>query len=181
MVFYIVIFLIFSFLGWIIDSIYSTFEKGRIVSSGYFKGIPLCPIYGVGGILIYTLFNNLVSLESFFVILITSLTIISLEYFGGWFNIFVLGERLWDYRNMKFNLHGHISLLHSVYWVTGVSILYYLYGKFGYLLDNIYMYSDIYLSKYEHLISVVFMISIFVLGLKNWQRRKGISNKVGDE
>ena len=39
-------FIIYSFLGWIMESIFRSFCEKRIVNTGFLIG-PVCPIYGI--------------------------------------------------------------------------------------------------------------------------------------
>lgn len=127
MLLYFLEFLVFAFLGWIIDSLYSSIEKKRLVISGYFRGIPLCPIYGFGGILLIHSFIYLADQPAHLVIIFTTLLIIALEYVGGLWAEHFLDERLWDYSKERFNLI-YISAWHSFLWLVAVSVVYMLIG-----------------------------------------------------
>lgn len=131
MLIYLLQFFLFSFLGWIIDSLYCSIGNQKWMSSGYFKGIPLCPIYGFGGILLLNNFVVLNSQSPYLIVTTTTILIILLEYFGGWFAENFLGEKLWDYSNEKFNLHGYISLWHSFLWLIVVTVIYFFLGEFS--------------------------------------------------
>ena len=48
---YITYFFIYSFLGWIIETIYAILVNGYFVKRGFLYG-PLCPIYGFGAVLL---------------------------------------------------------------------------------------------------------------------------------
>jgi len=127
-VIYIIEFFIFAFIGWVIDSIYGSIKYKRKVISGYFKNIPLCPIYGFGGILLLNSFALLRHEPAWLVITITTTLIIALEYIGGRLSELVLEERLWDYSDERFNLHGYISAWHSFLWILAVTAVYFLIG-----------------------------------------------------
>jgi len=123
---YIIEFFVFAFLGWISDSIYGSIRHKRKVVSGYFKNIPLCPIYGFGGILLLNSFALLSREPAWIVILTTTILITALEYIGGKLSEYVLDERLWDYSNERYHFQGYISLWHSFLWLVVVTILYFL-------------------------------------------------------
>jgi len=125
---YIIEFFFFAFIGWITDSLYGSIKHKHKVISGYFKNIPLCPIYGFGGILLLNSFALLKNEPAWSVILITTILIIALEYIGGKLSEFVLEERLWDYSNERYHLHGYISAWHSFLWFAAVTFLYFLIG-----------------------------------------------------
>ncbi|PIN87573.1 hypothetical protein COV12_03135 [Candidatus Woesearchaeota archaeon CG10_big_fil_rev_8_21_14_0_10_32_24] len=116
-------FLLFSFMGWILDSGYRTILDKKLTNAGYFKG-PFCPIYGFGGIILIFILNIFSNLSIIPLILIASLAMILVEYIGGIYSEKVLKVKLWDYSNTTFNLGGHIDLLHSFYWIILVVLFY---------------------------------------------------------
>ena len=48
---YIIYFFIYSFIGWLIETIYALFVHGYFVKRGFLFG-PICPIYGFGAVLL---------------------------------------------------------------------------------------------------------------------------------
>ena len=53
-------FMIYSFLGWVLEVVYHAVGQGLVVNRGFLNG-PVCPIYGVGVILIFTLAELLIT------------------------------------------------------------------------------------------------------------------------
>lgn len=131
---YIIEFILFAFLGWIIDSSYCSLIHRKIIISGYFRGIPLCPIYGFGGIVLIHSFAFFIHAPFWLTILVTTFFVVLLEYVGGWVAEQILEEKLWDYSNESFNINGYISAWHSFLWLIGISIAYFLIG------DKVSMY-----------------------------------------
>lgn len=125
---YVIEFFLFSLAGWVVDSLYCTIAERRFVWSGYFRGLPLCPIYGFGGILLVNSFGLLHEQPAWLVIGASTLLVIALEYVGGWLAEHLLDEKLWDYSNQPWNLQGYISAWHSFLWLVAVSGLYWLLG-----------------------------------------------------
>ena len=166
-------FFVFAFIGWGVDSLYCSILQKKWVSSGYFKGIPLCSIYGFGGILVS---NSLFVFQSypfwltipFIVILITLL-----EYFGGWFTEFFLNEKLWDYSKEKYNLHGYISLWHSFLWLVSINLIYFGFDKL--IVSNVNFLSDNFSLPVEHQIVLTFFI--LALGLFATAKNKNLRLK----
>lgn len=121
MIHYIVLFIIFSIIGWFIDSAYRSIidKKGasRIITYSFFSS----PLYGIGGLSLVLLFTYL---RTNFIIQILLATIILtfIEFLGGLFYTHIFKRRLWDYSKNRFNFLGHIDLLHSFYWLI-LSIL----------------------------------------------------------
>ena len=51
-------FIIYSVLGWFVESIYMSYCNKKITNRGMVKG-PFCPIYGFGGIMCHTIMSAL--------------------------------------------------------------------------------------------------------------------------
>ena len=47
-------FVIYSILGWVLESIFRSICEKKLINTGFLKG-PFCPIYGVGAIIMITL------------------------------------------------------------------------------------------------------------------------------
>ena len=47
-------FLIYSMLGWLVESIYMSVCNRKLTNRGFMRG-PMCPIYGVGALTVYFL------------------------------------------------------------------------------------------------------------------------------
>lgn len=110
---YLIYFLIFSFLGWCTEVIFSVFKTGKLVNRGLAKG-PFCPIYGVGICACYLLFGRV---ESFVLLALFSMAVATLvEFTVGVFLYRTLGERLWDYREEKGNILGYVCPRFSLIW-----------------------------------------------------------------
>ena len=106
------LFLIYGFLGWLCESIYCSIPAKRLINRGFLTG-PICPVYGVGGVLIILLltpFEDNLFLLYFFGVLITSMV----EYITGWLLEAVFHTRWWDYSNRRFQIQGRVCLRNSL-------------------------------------------------------------------
>ena len=107
-------FLWYSFLGWGMETVYCSAKAGRFVYRGFLFG-PLCPIYGVGMLLIVLFFTPLLGQPLLFYP--TACIVMSAwEYFVGWLLETTTHVRYWDYSKVPFNLHGRICLPISMWW-----------------------------------------------------------------
>ena len=101
-------FVIYSMLGWLVESIYMSFCNKKITNRGFAKG-PFCPIYGFGAVLGYLILSplrdNVVQLYLAGAFLATAF-----EYLVGIAMIHFLGELWWDYNKKPFNYKGIICL-----------------------------------------------------------------------
>ena len=105
-------FMIYSMLGWLIESLYVSYAHKRIVNSGFLIG-PYCPIYGLGSLIVLFLlssFHHNIILLFIFSFLLTSI----LEYLTSYILEKLFGVLWWDYSKMKFNIQGRVCLLNSI-------------------------------------------------------------------
>lgn len=115
-------FIIYSFLGWCLESIYKTIIFKKATNSGFLYG-PFCPMYGLGAILmisISSISNNI------FVIFILGFIVFTIwEYIVGVILEKAFKTRYWDYSNSKFNIQGRICLKNSIYWgILGILLVF---------------------------------------------------------
>ena len=122
---YVIEFLLFSFMGWVIDSLYRSITDKKWVNAGYFRG-PICPIYGFGALALIFFLKYFAFLPVWGMLLLCWLALIVVEYVGGIFSEKVLGLKLWDYSESSYHLGGHIDILHSFYWGILAAAFYYL-------------------------------------------------------
>lgn len=107
--FYIDLFILYSFIGHLIEVCScSLLEKRFVFSRGYFIG-PYLPIFGVGGMMFVFLFQKYKNdLFALFVIGFVSTCI--LEYVTSFLLEKIFKLRWWDYSYKRFHLNGRISL-----------------------------------------------------------------------
>lgn len=106
------LFLIYSFLGWMLETILAATEQRRFVNRGLING-PLCTIYGVP-IVILTIFGQ--ELPLFWLFLGAMIVATVTEWISGHMIEWFYHERWWDYSNVKWNLDGYICLPASLVW-----------------------------------------------------------------
>ena len=112
-------FLIYSFLGWVLETAIAIVKQRKIVNRGLING-PFCIIYGIGAVLISVGLQELSGGWLFFFATIYASVV---EWTAGHIIQKVYHERWWDYSNIKFNLDGYICLPFSLLW-----------GVFGYVI-----------------------------------------------
>lgn len=106
------LFLIYSFLGWMLETILAATEQRRFVNRGLING-PLCTIYGIP-IVILTIFGQ--ELPLFWLFLGAMIVATVTEWISGHMIERFYHERWWDYSNVKWNLDGYICLPASLVW-----------------------------------------------------------------
>ena len=131
------IFILFSFIGWISEVIYvGVTSAHKFVNRGFLHG-PLCPVYGFGGVVILMLPPSLYAtwIPLFFASMILC-TIV--EYFVSWLMEKLFHTRWWDYSHYKIQLNGRICLLNSIlFGFLGVVVIHFVYPLMIDLLNSL--------------------------------------------
>ena len=123
-----IIFIIYSFIGWIIDICDIYYHTKRFVNRGFLIG-PYCPIYGVGVILIIFLLKDFIDTPLALFILATVICMI-LEYLTSYIMEKLFNARWWDYSARKFNLNGRICLETTIPFGLGAMLVMYIVQPF---------------------------------------------------
>lgn len=106
------LFLIYSFVGWILETIFAITKQRKIINRGLING-PFCTVYGFTGVLITVALKDLSGVWLF---LFSAIYASAIEWVAGKIIEKICHERWWNYENNKFNLGGYISLQTSVLW-----------------------------------------------------------------
>lgn len=126
-------FIIYSVVGFIIETIFAIITKGVLESRQSFLIGPFCAIYGVGAVIMILLLqyfkkNKYTLFFGGFVIGSVVEYLVSL--FGEW----MLHVKWWDYSDQPFNINGRICVGFSLFW--GVLAIY-LISHFNPIIDKI--------------------------------------------
>ncbi len=103
--------MIYSFVGWVYETIICSLEAKRLVNRGFFNG-PYCPIYGFGALIDVAIIGRIESVPLLF--LLGALLDCTLEYITSYVMEKMFHARWWDYSTYRFNLNGRICLLGAV-------------------------------------------------------------------
>lgn len=139
-------FFIYSFFGWIYESTYVSIRKRTWINRGFLNG-PIIPIYGFGATFFYIMFFNShmvhltqsVTVEHVMILyFIGMISATALEYVTSWFMEKIFHAKWWDYSHYKYNIHGRISLIPSLFWgVLSVVMAFIIQPKVSILTDKI--------------------------------------------
>ncbi len=112
-------FVVYSFLGWCIESLYKTVIEKKPINSGFLYG-PCCPIYGFGALIMLIFLKNFSN--NITLLFIVAFLVLSIwEYIVSWLLEKTFKTKYWDYSNYKFNVRGRVCLLNSCFWgILGV-------------------------------------------------------------
>lgn len=147
------LFLLYSFMGWLMEVILTLFKEHKFVDRGFLIG-PYCPIYGAGCLLIIILLDKYKSSPValfFMAIVICSI----LEYLTSYVMEKLFHARWWDYSDKKFNLNGRICLETMVpFGILGCLITYLINPFYVRILSSI---PNIWLNIITIILLVIFL------------------------
>ena len=107
-------FIIYSVMGWGVESIYMSWCNRRLTNRGFGYG-PWCPIYGFGGVvghfILAPLREHIVALY-----IVGAIVATTFELLVGFLMQRVFHEVWWDYNDKPFNYKGIICLESTVAW-----------------------------------------------------------------
>ncbi len=104
----------YSFLGWCMESTFCSVCHKRWINRGFLH-LPICPIYGVGVLIMVNFFTPFVGNIPLFYLMAT-VVMSAWEYFVGWLLEVTTHVKYWDYSNRRCNLKGRICLGNSLWW-----------------------------------------------------------------
>ena len=108
-------FIIYSILGYIIETLFGIATKGVWESRQSFLYGPFCAIYGVGAaLMIIFLHKYSKRYNTLFVLGFIIGSIV--EYLVSFFGEIILHVKWWDYSNMPLNINGRICVFFSIFW-----------------------------------------------------------------
>ena len=108
-------FVIYSVVGYIIETIFGIITKGVWESRQSFLYGPFCAIYGLGAsIMIMFLHKYSKNYTRLFIggFIVGSIV----EYLVSWIGESLLGVKWWDYSDMPLNINGRICVCFSIFW-----------------------------------------------------------------
>lgn len=108
-------FIIYSVVGYIIETIFGIITKGTWESRQSFLYGPFCAIYGLGAaIMIMFLHKYSKNYTRLFIggFIVGSIV----EYLVSWIGEMLLGVKWWDYSDMPLNINGRICVYFSIFW-----------------------------------------------------------------
>ena len=106
------IFLVYSFLGWILETVTAAIRRRQFVNRGFING-PVCILYGIAAVFISV---GLSELTGFWLFLGSVIVATVTEWIAGHLIERFWHERWWDYSDRSFNLDGYVCLAASLLW-----------------------------------------------------------------
>lgn len=163
-------FIIYSILGYILETCFAFVMYGVIESRQSFMYGPFCAIYGIGAVAMiiglryfnknnYTLFLGGYLIGSI------------LEYIISFLGELIIGTRWWDYSHKFLNINGRICLTYSVFWgVLGLYLMRSLNPKIDEIIE--WIEHKINKSTFRIIILIIltfmFVDSVYSALAENW-------------
>lgn len=149
-----ILFIIYSFLGWLVEVINCSIVEKKLVNRGFLIS-PICPIYGCGALLITLVLSNYK--DDWFVVFCMAVILCGLlEYFTSWLMEKIFHARWWDYSKNKFNINGRICLETMIpFGILGLVIIYIL-NPFFYNILNLIQ------TNIASIISIILLIILII-------------------
>lgn len=165
-------FIIYSVLGWFVESAYMSFCNHRLTNRGFAKG-PFCPIYGFGAVIGYLILNPL-SGHYVALYLTGAFLATTFEYLVGIMMQKFLGEVWWDYTEKPMNYKGIICLESTIAWgFYAIIITMFLHERVLHLIDAMDMaYGRILCIVILAIVTVDYLIRLYLLFKTSIQEEK---------
>lgn len=176
-------FIIYSFFGWVMESVLKTCLQKKPVNSGFLHG-PFCPIYGFGAIIMFLFLDKFKT--NIFLLFISAFVILSIwEYIVGWLLEKLFHTKYWDYTQNKYNIKGRVCLMNSLFWgLLGVIFTKYIHPfiveKIDVIPAQILIFSTI-------IIAIAIIIDVIVSSVKvtnikgKLEKLKEITNSIKEK
>lgn len=115
-IWYFSIFVLGSFLGWLLETIWCVIKNGRLESrKGLIYGYYI-PIYGIATVLISLVVENFKVSNIWLIVLITFIVCFIVEYLSSLFQEKCFGMKSWDYSKMILNINGRVNIIYLLAW-----------------------------------------------------------------
>ena len=151
-------FIIYSIIGYVIETLFALVRYGVLESRQSFLYGPFCSIYGVGAIIMIIFLQYF--MKNRFTLFVGGFLIGSvLEYAVSLIGELILHVKWWDYSNMPLNINGRICLYYSIFWgILAIFLMKAIHPYIRKFLAYILKKSDIKIVKVAILAITVFMI-----------------------
>jgi len=150
-------FIIYSVIGYLIETTYALVLYGVIESRQSFLYGPFCSIYGVGAVVMICALqkckknNHTLFLGGFVAGSIT-------EYIVSFIGEKLFNTSWWDYSDKFLNLNGRISLIYSIFWgLLGVYLIKVVNPKVDKFLDYLKQKVNLKVARTIIAVSIVFL------------------------
>lgn len=163
-------FIIYSVLGWAIETTFAFVMYGVIESRQSFMFGPFCAIYGVGAVAMIVLLRYFD--KNNYTLFIAGYIIGSvIEYLVSWIGELFLDTRWWDYSDRFLNINGRVCFTYSIFWgALSIYLMRTLNPKIDKLIDwiSVKIRPKIFNVVITIIILFLFVDCIYSAAAENW-------------
>lgn len=161
------IFVLYSFLGWCIEEVFSYFVLGYFKKEGFLK-LPFKPMYGFAiSILVYMyeiLDFSKAAMMIFFIIVPTTI-----EYISGYLLKKYYRKVYWSYIDIKYNFQGIICLRFSLAWAVLSAFVIFILQP---VINIGYIYYENFFNSISSLLLMYITIDFITIIFRCYSERK---------
>lgn len=173
---YFLLFLIYSFIGWIMEICVTFYKSKKIINRGFLIG-PYCPIYGYASIIMILYLNHYKD-NPLTVFLLAVVICTFIEYIISYIMEKLFNARWWDYSNYKFNINGRVCLINAFFFgVLGTFLVYYANPFF----ENILLKINTNTLNTISLILMILFTTDFIISMYTTFKLKSSINKINKD
>ena len=153
-----ILLMLYSFIGWIYESTLCSITQKSLVNRGFLNG-PICPIYGVGALLVVYFLNGFK--DNIILLFLASIPItIVLEYLTSYVLEKLFKTKWWDYSHFRFNINGRVWLIGSiVFGLLSVLLVQFIHPIFNDLVQKLPI---IYLYLLSGILFAILLFDLFI-------------------
>ena len=118
---YFLLFIIFSFGGWLMETLLNVIRDKKVVKRGFLFG-PVCPIYGFAAVICSALLYGRIT-NVFLLFVVGFFLTGAMEYATHFVMEKLFHAMWWDYSNRRFNIKGRVYLKGLIYFGIGVVLI----------------------------------------------------------
>lgn len=161
--YYFLLFIIYSFIGWIMEVCVFFIRDKRLINRGFLIG-PYCPIYGFCSVLMILTFGKYIA-TPFALFIMAAVVCTFFEYITSFIMEKLFHARWWNYTDVPFNINGRVCLHNSLlFGLLGVLLIYIVNPLLGENIKDIPQEQLIYFSSALLIVFIVdFVISFNVI------------------
>lgn len=109
-------FIIYFFIGWLIEEIYVFIVDKRFKKEGFLIGL-FKFMYGIV-MMFLILYNLVLNIDGILLLVLCFFIFIIVEYVSGYMFKYIFNKVYWDYLNLKYNINGFIIFKFFLYWIV---------------------------------------------------------------
>ena len=130
-------FIIYSFLGFVVETIYGALTKGVVESRQSCLIGPFCCIYGLGAMIMIPGLRKFKK-SNWGLFIAGAIEGSLVEYVVSWVGEIFFQIKWWDYSNLPLNINGRICILFAMFWgLLALGLMRFINPYIDYLIDKI--------------------------------------------